>query len=361
MSAYAVHEYDELIANEMIYGDNFAIVVEDYSMGAILGQQAYISGKIRGIGSRIVDYDLNSLAQREQLENCYFSDQYDVTTPEGDKIGTIKIFISSEAVNNELNNIIRSTLIDTVVIALLLVLILFTTIRGFILKPISNMIATINHSDNDGIPKNLVPNEGAGATEIFSLSTTINKMITSVRQSRIDLNQHHEVLSAQKRALAYQAHHDALTGLANRVLFGDRLVQSIAKSKRNGSKMALLFIDLDHFKEINDSYGHKTGDEVLKIVTQRFKEVLRDQDSLARLGGDEFTIIAEGIRPGHDAAVVARKILKILSKEIMLDGKSFYVSSSIGISIYPDDGDVGDDLLKYADAAMYRAKQLSIL
>jgi diguanylate cyclase (GGDEF)-like protein len=354
MSAYAVHEYGELVLNEMIHNNSFAIIVEDINMGKILGEPTYISGKIRNKDNKIIDFDPNNLIQKAQLEACYFSEQHDVTGPDEVLLGKIRVYITSDLMNRELNEIISSTLLSTATITLLLVLVLFTTIRRFILKPISNIIFVINDRDIDGIPRDLVPH--GGALEVFSLSNTINKMITSVRASRVELEGHHEALSQQKVALDYQAHHDALTGLANRVLFSDRLENSIAKSNRDGTKMALLFIDLDHFKEINDSYGHKTGDEVLKIVTQRLSDVLRNQDALSRLGGDEFTVIAEGLKDGQAASVLAAKILETLSKEIMLDGKSFYVSCSIGISLYPEDGSVGDDLLKYADAAMYRAK-----
>ena len=160
----------------------------------------------------------------------------------------------------------------------------------------------------------------------------------------------------QKQVLQYQAHHDALTALPNRVLFNDRLEQAIEKAKRNETNMALLFIDLDHFKEINDSLGHAVGDEILKVTTQRLKETIRDEDTLARLGGDEFTIIMEDLKEGHDASVLANKILEILANEINIDENKLYVSSSIGISLYPQDGTSVSDLLKYADSAMYKAK-----
>ena len=163
-------------------------------------------------------------------------------------------------------------------------------------------------------------------------------------------------LQEQKSILAHQAHHDALTGLPNRVLFNDRLKQAIEKAKRNNLKVALLFIDLDRFKEINDSLGHDTGDEVLKTVASRVRELLRDEDTLARLGGDEFTIILEDLTQAQDASLIARKILETLSKMINVDDNVLYISSSIGISIYPDDGENTQNLLKFADSAMYRAK-----
>jgi len=160
----------------------------------------------------------------------------------------------------------------------------------------------------------------------------------------------------QKDILAHQAHHDALTGLANRLLFNDRLEQSLKKAKRNHSKVAVLFIDLDHFKEINDSLGHAVGDEILKIVTERLNRTLRNEDSIARLGGDEFVVMIDNLSEGQNASLLAQKILDILAQPVALEGHILYVSSSIGISIYPDDGASIDNLLKYADAAMYKAK-----
>ncbi|MCD6190488.1 MAG: EAL domain-containing protein [Sulfurimonas sp.] len=173
--------------------------------------------------------------------------------------------------------------------------------------------------------------------------------ITAQRQTE-------EELKVQKDVLAHQAHHDALTGLPNRILFNDRLEQAIEKAKRNETKVALLFIDLDHFKEINDSLGHEIGDKILQEVTKRLEETIRDEDTLARLGGDEFTIIVEDLLHGEDASLLANKVLKVLAKFINIEDNILYVSSSIGISLYPDDGGSSVNLLKYADSAMYRAK-----
>ncbi|MEA3371645.1 MAG: EAL domain-containing protein, partial [Campylobacterota bacterium] len=165
-----------------------------------------------------------------------------------------------------------------------------------------------------------------------------------------------EDLREQKQILEHQAHHDALTGLPNRILFNDRLKIGIEESKRDKTELALLFIDLDHFKEINDSFGHVTGDLLLKEVTERLRNILRDEDTLARLGGDEFTIIIKNLHLGQDASILAQKILSILAEPIVIDEHELYVSSSIGISLCPSDGDSVEDLLKYADAAMYKAK-----
>ena len=163
-------------------------------------------------------------------------------------------------------------------------------------------------------------------------------------------------LQEQKGKLHHQAHHDALTGLPNRVLLNDRLNQAIEKAKRNNTKIALLFIDLDHFKEINDSLGHAVGDEVLKIVTKKLQKTTRDEDTVARLGGDEFTIILEDLEHAQDSSLIANKILNTLAQPININKNTMYISSSIGISIYPDDGKSYENLLKFADSAMYKAK-----
>ena len=163
-------------------------------------------------------------------------------------------------------------------------------------------------------------------------------------------------LLKQKDILEHQATHDSLTGLPNRTLFNDRLEQSIKKAKRNGTNIALFFIDLDHFKEINDSLGHHIGDEVLKVVATRLNLVIREEDTLARLGGDEFTVIMENFKNLEYTILFAQKILNVLLEPASINSQSLYLSSSIGISLFPQDTVDANNLLKYADAAMYKAK-----
>jgi diguanylate cyclase (GGDEF)-like protein/PAS domain S-box-containing protein len=166
-----------------------------------------------------------------------------------------------------------------------------------------------------------------------------------------------DALLAQKEILRYQAHHDALTGLPNRVLFSDRLKQGIEKGKRHKEGLALFFIDLDKFKHINDSLGHGVGDKVLKIVAKRLENIIREEDTLARLSGDEFTLIMEELKHPEAASLLAEKILQTLAEAIFIDEHILYVSGSIGISLYPQDTTDAQSLLKYADTAMYKAKE----
>ncbi|MEA3372766.1 MAG: EAL domain-containing protein [Campylobacterota bacterium] len=166
-----------------------------------------------------------------------------------------------------------------------------------------------------------------------------------------------EKLQRQKELLDYQAHHDHLTGLPNRTLFIDRLEQAIKHNQRQETQVALLFIDLDHFKQINDSMGHDAGDRVLKILAKRLEEQIRKGDTLARLGGDEFTLILDSIQEMKVIVGIIQKLLECTKDVIMIDEQELYVTLSIGITIYPYDGITVKALLKNADAAMYKAKE----
>ncbi len=152
------------------------------------------------------------------------------------------------------------------------------------------------------------------------------------------------------------AHEDALTSLPNRALLMDRLEQSIAQAKRQHGQFAMLFVDLDHFKSINDTLGHEAGDIVLVEVANRLKQCVREMDTVARLGGDEFMLILTDIRDTKDVVIVAEKVLKSLSLPFDIDGGEYFIGGSIGISFYPSDGTDVDTLIRNADAAMYRAK-----
>ena len=158
------------------------------------------------------------------------------------------------------------------------------------------------------------------------------------------------------RQIEHLAYHDTLTGLPNRQLFLDRLGRAIASAHRTGHQLAVFFLDLDRFKLINDSLGHSVGDRLLQVVAERMRHLLREEDTVTRLGGDEFTILAPKVRHVEDAVTVARKVRDAVKHPVMLDGREFFISTSIGISMYPSDGEDGETLLKNADTAMYRAK-----
>lgn len=196
-------------------------------------------------------------------------------------------------------------------------------------------------------------------TEVTLTPITLNNhnVIHAVWRDVSDKKKTQEKLIEQKDILHHQAHHDALTGLPNRVLFNDRLEHGIELAKRHKMILALFFIDLDHFKHINDSLGHQIGDKVLITVTERLKSTIRKDDTLARLGGDEFTIIMEDLKQEQDAVLLAQKIQELLTQPIHIESHVLYTSCSIGISLYPQDDTDANNLVKYADAAMYKAKE----
>ena len=156
------------------------------------------------------------------------------------------------------------------------------------------------------------------------------------------------------RKLAY---HDALTELPNRALFADRLNQAIAQADRKQSKLAVMLLDLDHFKNVNDTLGHSMGDQLLISVGKRLTEILRQEDTISRIGGDEFCLLLPEVDRVQDAATIAQKVLKAFHKPFVLDVHDLTITTSIGVAMYPDDGEAVKTLLKNADVALYQAKQ----
>jgi diguanylate cyclase (GGDEF)-like protein/PAS domain S-box-containing protein len=169
-----------------------------------------------------------------------------------------------------------------------------------------------------------------------------------------DITEH--VLAAQQ--LDRVAHHDTLTGLPNRLLFNDRLTQAISQARRSPSQFALLYLDLDRFKRVNDSLGHTAGDELLQAVANRIRQQVRESDTVARIGGDEFAVILPNILKREEAQAVAQKVISTLTTPFPLGrlGRDVCIGASIGIAIYPSDAPDADELVKLADAAMYSAK-----
>ena len=163
-------------------------------------------------------------------------------------------------------------------------------------------------------------------------------------------------LREKQTRLDYMAYHDTLTDLPNRLLLHDRLQHAMAVARRGGGRVALLFLDLDRFKNVNDTLGHDVGDSLLQEVARRLLVTVRQEDTVARLGGDEFVLVLEGVEEPEDVAVVAGKIEKALARPINAQGHELYITPSIGISVFPDDAEDIDTLMKNADTAMYQAK-----
>jgi len=189
----------------------------------------------------------------------------------------------------------------------------------------------------------------SGRNEVYSL-------VQAITLASDTLNVYTQKLADAKDQAEHTARYDHLTGLPNRLLLMDRMLQVLAAAKRKGIHVAVMFLDLDHFKTINDSLGHEVGDELLRVVSRHLLDSVRGMDTVARLGGDEFVVVLTELTLVKDAALVADKILAAVTREMQVAGNTLSVTGSIGISIYPEDGDDTGTLIKNADAAMYEAK-----
>jgi diguanylate cyclase (GGDEF)-like protein/PAS domain S-box-containing protein len=166
-----------------------------------------------------------------------------------------------------------------------------------------------------------------------------------------------EHLAKLTQQIVYSSEYDALTGLPNRMLLNDRLEQAISLARRQGGQVAVLFLDLDGFKHINDSLGHSTGDKLLQYVASRLRECVRAPDTVSRQGGDEFVVLLQNLDNPEDAVTAARRVLKVVAEAYSINGHDLHITASIGVSIYPDDGPDAETLIKNADTSMYQAKE----
>ncbi|MGD8618277.1 MAG: EAL domain-containing protein [Gammaproteobacteria bacterium] len=179
-----------------------------------------------------------------------------------------------------------------------------------------------------------------------------------LKVTNLELESAKEQAESVARRMKYHAHHDALTGLPNRTLLNDRISTELAHARRQQGILALLFLDLDRFKLINDSLGHATGDQLLRLISRRLSSCIRDEDTVARLGGDEFMVLLPRISGSADAGRIGRKIIDSLVEPVSCNGHELHITTSIGISVYPYDGRDAETLVKNADISMYRAKEL---
>lgn len=186
--------------------------------------------------------------------------------------------------------------------------------------------------------------------------TIVNEALADEIIERARLEDQLISVKAQEESARHNALHDTLTGLPNRVLFNDRLEHALAQAKRYNWTLAVMFLDLDKFKEINDLYGHGVGDSLLQIISKRLLDITREDDTVSRHGGDEFLYLLMQIETKNDINLIANKIINSIQQPCHLEGKNIVINPSIGISIYPKDGDSSEELIKSADKAMYQAK-----
>jgi diguanylate cyclase (GGDEF)-like protein len=235
-----------------------------------------------------------------------------------------------------------------IVLAICLACILLAALAArAVTRPLNSMIAIVQgFSDQhqaDGLPIERNDEIGSLARSFNNMQHQINQQLADLQRSRLELE--------------HLARHDILTGLPNRALFDDRIHQALTAAQRDESKLALMFIDIDMFKPINDNLGHAVGDQLLREFASRIRRAIRDSDTAARFGGDEFIVLLRNIQDQDIALNVAEKIRLTVSQPFDFEGQSIVVTASIGIALYPEHGTDVVDLSKHADEAMYRAKE----
>ena len=238
-------------------------------------------------------------------------------------------------------------LIQIIMALSLITLLLSLWLARNMIRPLNQIGVAIAHFSED---LSLQPLPTERGDELGKLARNIRAMQEKILTQIIELN-------TNQQELQRMAHNDPLTGLPNRRLFFDRLQHAINNAERNGKLLGLLYVDLDHFKEINDTHGHAAGDEVLDNIAHLLASVTRSGDTVARLGGDEFVILFEEVESRATLLGIAQKLLALLQNRLLIDGKDLQVRASLGISIYPQDGRDAQTLLQNADRAMYSSKR----
>jgi len=266
---------------------------------------------------------------------------------DGVRLGTVLIEQSEHIIINKISD---TTVISAIILLFALGLSYFLAGRfqRIVTEPVTAMAAVMREVSYTKDYSKRVPS--FDTDEIDQLAKSFNEMLSEIERRDEDL------LDRQDQ-LHHMANFDSLTGLPNRALFNDRLEQALRRAARTGEKLAVLFVDLDDFKIINDTHGHRTGDQLLLEATARLAAVTRAGDTLARLGGDEFTIILQDIKSAETALSVARKHMENLFRHYLVDNRQLFVSASIGVAIYPEHGTTVETLVRNADAAMYLAKE----
>lgn len=227
-----------------------------------------------------------------------------------------------------------------------LALVLASVLSRMVTEPLKLMVTAVGHFSRS---KTISVLPSQRQDEIGLLARSLNEMQTTLVDNLRELNE-------SRQSLKHQSQHDALTGLPNRILFNDRMTQAMTQARRNIGRIAVLFVDLDGFKAINDNHGHHTGDWLLSRVAERMIGCVRAADTIGRVGGDEFVVLLAFVEEVQDAVLVAEKIRAALKKSFEGEGLTLHISASVGVAIYPDHGNNDTTLSRSADQAMYQAK-----
>jgi len=330
-------------------GIDYALVVDTEGRVLFSSQAAPIAGAIAD--ARLLDA-LPTGREVVVPPSARSAGEYNAVVPvldRGRPIAGIVVGFPERLISAEVNTLWRLGLAAGLAAMALGIAVLLVAVGVFVTGPIGRLVAAIERIRESQDLSLRVPGRARG--EIGVLIANFNAMLEETEQRALAKRE----ADAQ---LQHRAAHDLLTGLPNRTVLHDRLEQLLAQSRRTGQQLGVMFIDLDQFKFINDSFGHAVGDALLKAVGRRLVESVRESDAVTRLGGDEFAVILANLSAPHDAARVAQKIVDAMTAPFRLDSHEMFVTASVGIAIYPQDAADGETLLKNADAAMFRAKEL---
>jgi len=314
------------------------------------------------------DDSSNYISEVEYKKNSqsYWGPQYlyiwQTVGSESNFLGVVYLKISNKSFDQKIQNYAFSNLVILSLVSIVIYLLAFR-----LQKSISQRIIELNQISrkvsNSGNYSIRVPSYGED--EIGSLARSFNLMLETIEENQYELNQANEALHVNRnrleiavKDLQHLANYDSLTQLPNRALCMDRIKYALKSASRSNNMVAVLFLDLDHFKDVNDSLGHAIGDQLLKSISARLSERIRSDDTLARLGGDEFVIILNHIKNTENVIDIVETIVRSFGKPFNLANYQVNTTVSIGICMYPDDGGDVDSLMKAADAAMYKAKEL---
>ncbi|MEO5573195.1 MAG: diguanylate cyclase [Gammaproteobacteria bacterium] len=306
------------------------------------------SAQIIDVNGQVI-YDLDRSVKVSEFKEDFFFGQHDdavyniatsVYTKDGKLLATLHLGYDETPTNEQIDLAYRRSFYLAIIYMIL----------SLALVTFSGMQLTRSLRWLRDVARNIV--SGSGARQ-FNVPTSISE-VTNLGE---DLERMRLQLLEQARLLEYQTLHDSLTGLPNRTLLYDRLQQALAVSRRSHKNVALLIIDLDHFKDVNDKLGHHAGDLLLQEVAARLRGVVRESDTVARLSGDEFAVLLTNIEDAGHAVIATEEILKRVYQPTVIDGHTLTVGGSIGIVLSPAHGDDKDTLMRRADLAMYHAKR----
>lgn len=289
--------------------------------------------------------------------NCPKTINHVLYSPFDDKeiIGHLETRVDSSIIKARAYRYAGELAISLVALLLIPSLVIWWAISRYIARPIQKFSAQL-HAIAPGSHERLIVPQHSPA-EINQLINDSNHLLEGVEKILLEERAQRIEIETLKEKFQHLAHHDNLTGLPNRAMFNERLQHMLLQAKRLNLRGALIYLDLDKFKPINDSLGHDIGDLLLKAVAQRLLKVVRESDTVARVGGDEFVIILSAIETVQDARIVADKVLFALSQPFVIGDHTLKIGSSLGIAAYPEHGEDEVILTKNADSAMYRAKQ----